>query len=462
MGAGRQAAVVRRPDDRLAAREPQLGLERAIALVALHPGLVRRGPGDAAAHAVAVLVQPQRAAVAADTLDDRARERLADRVGRRGVRELAREVEQHLGARALLGRLLVQDGVLERESGDVRHDLEQAHVVAVEAGLAVAGQHDGADGRVLTDERRGQQRHAGRVHEQRLTAAHDLERLRPQFGERAALARARGGDRRLAQLLAGQRPDGRAVVRQRLAQHAQQCTGDVGGPLRRRERARERLQMAHLLERAPGARRHRRRAASDQALVGERDAVLAEPLGLVQRGVGRLQQVAQIGAVARPARDPERERQPPAAQVDGREAALEAAADGARVGLRRLGEQQRELLAADPEHAVGRAHAAAQQHAHLAQRVVARDMAARVVELLEVVDVGEHEREAGRARRHQAAHRLVEAAVVGETRERVRGGLELLALEGAQALERHRGMRDQERGVVDHLGRQRPACRRSR
>ncbi len=338
----------------------------------------------------------------------------------------------------------------------MRHDLEQTHVVAVEAGLAVAGQHDGADGRVLAHERRGQQRHAGRVHEQRLAAAHDLERLRAQLGERAALARARGGDRRLAELLAGQCPDGRAVVRQRLAQHAQQRTRDVRGPLRGRERARERLQMAHLLERAPRARRHRRRAASDQALVGERDAVLAQPLGLVERGVGRLQQVAQIGSVARPARDPERERQPPAAQVDGREAALEAAADGARVGLRRLGEQQRELLAADPEHAVGRAHAAAQQHAHLAQGVVARDMAARVVELLEVVDVGEHEREARRPRRHQAAHRLVEAAVVGEPRERVRGGLELLALEGAQALERDRGMGDEERGVVDHLGRQRP------
>ncbi len=135
------------------------------------------------------------------------------------------------------------------------------------------------------------------------------------------------------------------------------------------------------------------RAAGDQALVRERDAVLAEALGLVERGIGSLQQVAQIAAVAGPARDAERERQPPAAEVDAREAALQAPADGARVRLRRLGQQQRELLAADAEDAVGRAHAAQQQRADLAQRVVARDVPARVVELLEVVDVGQHERE---------------------------------------------------------------------
>ena len=46
--------------------------------------------------------------------------------------------------------------------------------------------------------------------------------------------------------------------------------------------------------------------------------------------------------------------------------------------------------------------------------------------------------------------------------ERVGGGLELLALERAQALERDRGVRDEERRVVDDLGRERRACRRSR
>ena len=308
------------------------------------------------------------------------------------------------------------------------------------------------------DERCGQQRGARRIDEQRLAAAHHLERLRPQLGERAALARARRRDRRLPQLLAAERPDRGAVVRQRLAQHAQERPGDVGGALGGRERARERLQVAHLLERAPRTCGHRGRAARDQPLVGERDAVLAEALGLVQRGIGRLQQVAQIAAVAGPARDAERERQPPAAEVDGRQAPLQAPADGARIGLGGLRQQQRELLAADPEHAVGRAHAAPQQHADLPQRVVAGDMPARVVELLEVVDVGEHEREAGRARGREPAHGLVEAAVVREAGERVRGRLELLALERAQALERHRGVRDQQRRVVDDLRRQRRAA----
>ena len=64
---------------------------------------------------------------------------------------------------------------------------------------------------------------------------------------------------------------------------------------------------------------------------------------------------------------------------------------------------------------------------------------------------------AGRAA-DEAAHRLVEAAVVGEARERVRGRLELLALERAQALERDRGVRDEQRRVVDDLGRQRRAA----
>ena len=162
-GSHGQLARVRRGDDRLAACQPPLGLERAVALVALDAGVVRGRARHAAAHAVAVLVEPQRAAIAGHALGDRARQRLADRIGRGAVGELAREVEQHLGARPLLGRLLVQDRVLERQARDVRHDLEQAHVVAVEAALAVAGQHDRADGRVLAHERRGEQRRAALV-----------------------------------------------------------------------------------------------------------------------------------------------------------------------------------------------------------------------------------------------------------------------------------------------------------
>ena len=100
--------------------------------------------------------------------------------------------------------------------------------------------------------------------------------------------------------------------------------------------------------------------------------------------------------------------------------------------------------------------------ADLAQRVVSRHVPARVVDLLEVVDVGEHEREARRARRHQPAHRLVEAAVVREAGERVRRRLGLLALERAQALECHRRVRDEQGGVVDDVGRQRRPARRSR
>ncbi len=216
--------------------------------------------------------------------------------------------------------------------------------------------------------------------------------------------------------------------------------------------------MPHLLEGAPRACRHRGRAAGDQALVGKRDAVLAEALGLVERRVGGLQQVTQVAAVAGPAGDAERQRQPPAAQVDAGEAALQAPADGARIGLRGLGQQQRELLAADAEDAVGRSHAPPQERTDVAQRIVAGHVPARVVELLEVVDVGQDEGEARRAGGHEPAHRLVEAAVVGEPGEGVRRGLRLLALEGPQALEGNGRMCHQQGRVVDQVGRQRPAA----
>ena len=63
--------------------------------------------------------------------------------------------------------------------------------------------------------------------------------------------------------------------------------------------------------------------------------------------------------------------------------------------------------------------------------------------------------DSGAAAIEQRGAVLVEAAVVRQARERVGERLELLALEGAQALQRHRGVRDQERRVVDDLGRER-------
>ena len=316
----------------------------------------------------------------------------------------------------------------------------------------------GTHGCMLAHERRGQERRAGQVDEQRLAALHRLQRARPQFVERGALARARGGDRRHPHVVAHACPDRSAIVRQRLAQDAEQRARDIGRSLRRRERARERLQVPHLLEGAARACRHRGRAAGDQALVRKRDAILAQALGLVERRVGGLQQVTQVAAVAGPAGDAERQRQPPAAQVDAGEAALQAPADGTRIGLRGLGQQQRELLAADAEDAVGRSHAPPQERADVAQRIVAGHVPARVVELLEVVDVGQDEGEARRARGHEPAHRLVEAAVVGEPGEGVRRGLRLLALEGPQALEGNGRMRHQQGRVVDQVGRQRRAA----
>ena len=239
----------------------------------------------------------------------------------------------------------------------------------------------------------------------------------------------------------------------RLAENAQERLGDVALGACRRELGGEILQQPNLLERAPRACGHRRRAPGDQPLVGERDAILAEPLCLVERRVGSLRQVAQLGPVIRTARDAKRQGQLPAVEVGGREGALQAAADGARVGLRRRRQEHRKLLATEPIDAVGRAHASPQEPAGRAQRIVSRDVPARVVELFEVVDVGEHEREATDGLGvDQRLSGLVEAPVVREPGQRVGRGLELLALERPEVLERGGRVGGKQSGLVERVG----------
>ena len=64
--------------------------------------------------------------------------------------------------------------------------------------------------------------------------------------------------------------------------------------------------------------------------------------------------------------------------------------DRDRVGDVRVGQQQRELVAAEPRHdGLGRRRRP-QAHAHLAQERVAELVAERVVDRLEVVEVGDH------------------------------------------------------------------------
>ena len=81
---------------------------------------------------------------------------------------------------------------------------------------------------------------------------------------------------------------------------------------------------------------------------------------------------------------------------------------GLGIGVR---QQQGELVTADPEWSVDRAQGARQQRAEAAQRLVAGGVAGAVVDLLELVEVDEHERRA--VRRSAARARSADRAPPG-------------------------------------------------
>ena len=91
-------------------------------------------------------------------------------------------------------------------------------------------------------------------------------------------------------------------------------------------------------------------------------------------------------------------------------------------------QQHGELVAADAGHEVGAGHGGLQARADLAQQAVARGVAERVVELLEVVEVDQQQRELGldRAGRGRGLVELGEQlAAVGQARQRVVHGVVL-------------------------------------
>ena len=91
-----------------------------------------------------------------------------------------------------------------------------------------------------------------------------------------------------------------------------------------------------------------------------------------------------------------------------------------------VGQDEGELVAADPEGPVRAAHVRRDRRGGLAQDLVARRMAARVVDPLEVVEVDDRERHrpAGPGRdRPLPLDLLLERAVVAEPGQRVAQGL---------------------------------------
>src|SRR3954469_12981232 len=159
-------------------------------------------------------------------------------------------------------------------------------------------------------------------------------------------------------------------------------------------------------------------------------------LGAVHRLVCRPEQRLRFGALLGADGDPKADRELPQkllAAVHHR--VMDPFGHGARLVPADLGQDQRELIAADPVDPVHLAAAVHQHPAQRLQRAAASRMAALVVDLLEPVDIAHEQREppsvaigAGRLER-ELAH---EAAPVPEPSERVmvRQELHLLELRG--------------------------------
>ena len=98
---------------------------------------------------------------------------------------------------------------------------------------------------------------------------------------------------------------------------------------------------------------------------------------------------------------------------DGAKDALAGALRSGRV----VGDHNRELVAAEPEDLLVRADRAQEDAGERREHLVARRVAEGVVDLLEVVDVEEHEGDVGRL--DQGVEVLVEGAPVREPGQRV-------------------------------------------
>ena len=156
------------------------------------------------------------------------------------------------------------------------------------------------------------------------------------------------------------------------------------------------------------------------------DAVSAAALGLVEALVGALHEVGRVLDVLGPLghADGDRDRDLGALEPEGRalDRAPELLGEVNRALERDLGHDHRELLAAGPRGHVVAAHLVAHQRAELAEHRVAREVAEGVVDLLEVIDVEEDQREAARVAAGAgglALERLVEVALVVQLGEAV-------------------------------------------
>jgi hypothetical protein len=235
----------------------------------------------------------------------------------------------------------------------------------------------------------------------------------------------------------------------------------VGETLRRLPEPRQRLVARHLAGRERDERLEDGRqpvrvlddrdnlAAVAAVRVLERDLVgieAARRAGLAlcqpQRALRRLCERVGIAAVAREQRVPRREREREAVELELGRRFARASDDHLDLIDRRLGEDQRELIANHPAEHVRCAQAGAEPLRKVAQQRVTGLLAVRVVDPLQAVEVHEHQRH----RRHLALRALdlnLERAANTRTtrhaRERVgTGGAVEFGGTGSQLVERGR------------------------
>ena len=207
----------------------------------------------------------------------------------------------------------------------------------------------------------------------------------------------------------------RAAERHRLAQaHEQAAFGNVLDPRRcapRPRRDRDALRRDLAPEATPFTLR-------------QQDAVLAGGLGAVEAGVGLHDQVRGRAGVVGEDRDPARDGHDRAA---AREALLDPSPDALghdeSPEPRGVGQQHGELLAAVARRHVDLADPLAHHRRRPHQHAVALDVAALVVDLLEIVEIEQEQRRPQAVplrAQHLLAQRLKEEGVVVEARQPVR------------------------------------------
>src|SRR6266536_915439 len=174
--------------------------------------------------------------------------------------------------------------------------------------------------------------------------------------------------------------------------------------------------------------------------LGDELQAAAAPLGFVERGVREPEERLRLAGVLRARGDTE-------ARADADARLGHAAYDLACVVLGGLGEEQCELVAADPKCVVAPPQCGLQRASEALQRLIAREVSELVVQLLEAVEIAEHEPERAavpRRARDLPVEAVDERAAIEQPRERIVVG------EEAQLAHVRRGHDRRSRLVREH------------